>query len=194
MGSIGQVSCGKTVGKWPRKANTQTRHGQRAFPCYFSDFYRENDARISIRSLYLSLSLDFVRSCDLKERGGKEGKKKNLNETGNTFSNILHRIFELYLILDSSAIDAPKSPYRKTYYYSNCPDSDGQSHPLVARRFTHCNRARKKFNIISETRNSLLILCFILHFIHRLQFIVKKKKRKFLYNHPIRYNIPRDKL
>lgn len=80
MGSIGQVSCGKTVGKWPRKANTQTRHGQRAFPCYFSDFYGENDARISIRSL----SPSGFRSIWKKGEGKKE-RKKNLNETRNIF-------------------------------------------------------------------------------------------------------------
>lgn len=136
MGSIGQVSCGKTVGKWPRKANTQTRRGQRAFPCYFSDFYRENDARISIRSLYLSLSgFRSIVRFERKRRKGREEKKFKRNRK-HVFQHSAPNI-RIYLILDSSAIDAPKSPYRKTYYYSNCPDSDGQSHPLVASKKIH---------------------------------------------------------
>lgn len=134
MGSIGQVSCGKTVGKWPRKANTQTRHGQRAFPCYFSDFYRENDARISIRSLYLSLSgFRSIVRFERKRRKGRKEKKFKRNRK-HVFQHSAPNI-RVYLILDSSAIDAPKSPYRKIY--SNCPDSDGQSHSLVASKKIH---------------------------------------------------------
>lgn len=100
MGSIGQVSCGKTVGKWPRKANTQTRHGQRAFPCYFSDFYRENDARISIRSLYLSLS--GFRSIVRFERKGRKGReeKKFKRNRKHVFQHSAPNI-RVYFILDS---------------------------------------------------------------------------------------------
>lgn len=100
MGSIGQVSCGKTVGKWPRKANTQTRHGQRAFPCYFSDFYRENDARISIRSLYLSLSgFRSIVRFERKRRKGRKEKKFKRNRK-HVFQHSAPNI-RVYFILDS---------------------------------------------------------------------------------------------
>lgn len=89
-------------------------------------------------SISLSLSLSGFRSIvrfERKRRKGRKEKKFKRNRK-HVFQHSAPNI-RVYLILDSSAIDAPKSPYRKTYYYSNCPDSDGQSHPLVASKKIH---------------------------------------------------------
>lgn len=81
MGSIGQVSCGKTVGKWPRKANTQT--GNERFhvisPIFTGKTMREFRFDLSLPpSPPLSLSLYLWISFDLngRKKGEEERKEK----------------------------------------------------------------------------------------------------------------------
>lgn len=102
MGSIGQVSCGKTVGKWPRKANTQT--GNERFhvisPIFTGKTMREFRFDLSLPpplSLSISLSLDFVRFERKKERGGgKERKIQTKQETrSRMFEFTLRRFFAI---------------------------------------------------------------------------------------------------
>lgn len=119
-------------------------------------------------SISLSLSLSGFRSIVRFERKGRKGReeKKFKRNRKHVFQHSAPNI-RVYFILDSLQSMHQNLPIEKPIIIRIVPIlMDRATLSQQVRRFIHRNGARKKFNIISETRNSLLILCFILHFIH----------------------------